>query len=795
MRYLTCFLFNFIFFYSFGQGAIVQKMSWYAKARPTSSLFIHFDKNIYSNNETIYFTGFLLKSKLSPINSHRILSISLIRSIDTTLITTVKFVMANGLSFGNLTIPDSIQTGNYRLVAHTDRLVNDLPEVTFIQQLTIKTNFEPPFKASIKIAQLATAEDKMHRLLFTATTNDNRFLPQPIQISYRYGSLRRKAKTDASGQVLMALPLQSQISDPNVYVKLISEKDTSYITMGLPLGKNKASVRFFPEGGYCVKGLRNNIGWEVKDQQEMPLALKAFLYKNDKVIDTIETGTYGIGNFMLFHETDANYSIKLIHDGLVDSIYQLPKPIDNGITLHLPEAVCSDTLTLKLYTNSLMKLTIRLHNFRETFIAVPFTMDASKKSIKISLAEIPIGLTTLTITDSLDRPLAERMIFAHYKKDPKIKITTDKQIYHQREEVSLKLLATQPTGEALVSIAIVQENRFDPKKTNDIESYYYLKTELADLPLNLKGQSIRDQDYLEQVLLVKGWRKYTWQGLVETKQSDTLAKIDSLTMTGMVLRRDKELTAPITLTTLGSNNLQMVSTTKTGLFDFNVPELLSPAGSKTYILVADKNRTAFQIKINDAFTEVAKKIKKLDEEIQVLPSTLANNAELIIKGNEKSVRLKEVVIKAGNTDNSFNHSMGLPGANPCGDYVCEYRVFNCRNHAAGPTSTQPVKGQRYGGLPYPYMGCVVFESTNQEYVKFNGIHTAKEFYKNDYKDPGEPAFFSTIYWNYAVLLEKNKTTELKFFTSDITGKFKIVAQGITGADVVYATATFEVKPK
>ena len=71
----------------------------------------------------------------------------------------------------------------------------------------------------------------------------------------------------------------------------------------------------------------------------------------------------------------------------------------------------------------------------------------------------------------------------------------------------------------------------------------------------------------------------------------------------------------------------------------------------------------------------------------------------------------------------------------------------------------------------------------------------KEFYVNDYKDPNEPAIASTLYWNYGVLLKANEKKVISFYTSDISGKFKVILQGITNNDVVYKEYHFEVKPK
>ena len=52
---LFCFLCNFNLPTLFAQNAIEQKMKWYAIAKPSGNFFVHFDKNVYANNETVYF--------------------------------------------------------------------------------------------------------------------------------------------------------------------------------------------------------------------------------------------------------------------------------------------------------------------------------------------------------------------------------------------------------------------------------------------------------------------------------------------------------------------------------------------------------------------------------------------------------------------------------------------------------------------------------------------------------------------------------------------------------------------
>ncbi|RZK42383.1 MAG: hypothetical protein EOO90_07140 [Pedobacter sp.] len=795
MRILIfCLLASIQWFNAFAQSDLIGKMKEYASAKPTSNFFVHFDKNIYSNNETIYFTAYLLKPGKTPLAMHKVMSIAIYREADSLLIADRKFLVNDGLSFGSVSLPDSVVTGNYHIIAYTNMLQNGIPEMIFSQPITIKSSFDPTFKTNIKLLPPSPNNPMAHQIMVSASTGEGRFLSKPALVSYRYGKTSKHLQTDASGQVLLNIVTPSEIEDPNLYVKVRSGKDSSFISLDLPITNSKAKVKFYPEGGNMVYGISSNISWEVKDMTDRPMPLMAYLYKDQLVIDTIETSSYGIGRFSLTPELDANYHIKLIHSGLKDSVYTLPKPLATGLVLSLPESVVTDTLKITLKGKTHAKINLIVHNYQEVFLNVPFQKDFDQMRLRLPLNEIPKGLYTLTITDSLNRPLAERLFFAHYDQKETISVSTSENIYKQREKVKLNLQLVE-TDNALVSIAVVQESRFDAKKNKDILSYAYLNNELQSLPIPLKGSAYKDRDYFEQVLAVKGWRRYTWQEMEERRPSDQPLKLDSLSIIGKILRSNKELKKTLTIGTLGGVNHRLISTKIQGDFELSNEALLTAYDKKLYIFINGGEQQASNLKINidDQFSTLNLKLPKLlNHEKTNLPSKITNNTELVLKNNEKAIKLKEVVITAKKSDGQFN---SLRGTNACGDYVCPNNILNCVNHPGNPGNRQPQKGVSYmtNGLSIPYGGCSTPDHSIFTIIK--GIHQAKEFYENDYKEPNEPAFFSTLYWNYGLILSSKKATELSFHTSDITGKFRVVVQGISNKDLIYVEHSFEVKQK
>lgn len=777
------------------QALLSQKMYYHSIAQPSSKLFVHFDKTIYTNNETVWFTGYLLRVNPQIVQQHQILSVALIRDIDSTVVKQEKYIIQKGLSFGSMILPDSMLTGNYHFQVTTDRVSKGIPELSFSQPIIVKTNIDPSFNASIKLLEPGIAGKKPNQVLVSVLSREARFLPKPVEITYRYGNLHKSAKTNASGEFIMSIPEQENIIDPNVYTKLKYGKDSSFMNLTLPVSRRKALVGFFPEGGNLIDHIPSVVSWELKDQQMAVVTAKALLYANKEILDTIETNSYGIGKFTLVPVKGVKYYLKLLHSAFADSSYALPQPLDQGLGITVMEAVVKDTLVVRLMNPGLQKVALRIHDFKDTYLYEELSLSSINRILRVDLSTVPKGLQTLTLSDSLGRPLAERMFYAHYNPERKIKISTDKTIYGQREKVSMKLSLMGKDTLAFVSIASVQENRLSAAITTDIESYTMLKSELSTLPVAPNGRGLNDKKYLEDVLSVKGWRRYTWQSVQEAQATDTTRKAyDTLALQLLVNKYGKPLKAPVELSLMRKGSIGFKKSDEKGRVNFENPELIIDAGAKIQAIVMGKHQDSFGMQLFDPYDKLNKNYTKIIQpEETAIPSTIQNNREMSLKANEKVNRLREVKITAG-TDRSMNYKYG---ANACGDYVCSYNILNCRNHIFDHGNRHPVPGQTYrdglGGGMIVYRDCK--DEERQRFImELPAIYKRREFYVDAHAEPLEPAFESTLYWNYGTVISP-KEQEFVFYTGDIIGKFRIIVQGMTESDVTHEQYTFEVKGK
>ncbi|HEY9001507.1 MAG TPA: hypothetical protein VIM89_09140, partial [Mucilaginibacter sp.] len=424
---------------------------------------------------------------------------------------------------------------------------------------------------------------------------------------------------------------------------------------------------------------------------------------------------------------------------------------------------------------------------------------------------------TITVLDSLQRPCAERIFFAHYDRRVKMDIVTNSSDYTTRQKVELKLKMNSQaldTLKGMVSIACVQSNRMEIRKANDIESYVYLMNELENMPVkvNYMGQTPDDRAYLENILLIKGWRRYKWQDIYNANAIDTTLAMSRMILGGCVKRGKFELKEPTPLMIRNDSIVKVIQTDNNGRFELEDHYIMTDL-NKSVILQLNGKDLDEQIVLNKDFEKVNDQL--IDSFIPYYYYVRQDAQNDIIDGFERAINLKTVVIK-GTKDDDFKPTsfFNSYGSNACGDYVCYKNVLNCQYHFNNPLNRPPKKGEKYfietqrvnpktmqktfkSNDQYSeiyYTGCTI-PNNGQSAIAISGIKYSKEFYGEDYSiiNPSQPEYQSTIFWKHACYINSKEETSLSFYTSDITGPFKIIIQGITNNDVIYGEKEFNVK--
>lgn len=792
----------------------IRKFNTYRLLKQSSNLFVHFDKTVYTNNETIWFSAYLQNIIGSQYN-HTVLSIALLRTDASESLAIKLFPIRNGLSNGSITLPDNISPGNYHILAFTDVLDSKgLPIEAFRQSITIKSIAEQSFNSTIMLLDSTNSSGiiraKINFLLV------GKMKETPI-IDYQVGNSTKISIPIKNNEAIITLrPDQYNEQGKLLTATVRYNGQSQYLSVTLPNRiKAKMLAKFYPEGGYLIDGIASKVGLEVKDEHGTPISISGILYKDEKPIDTLETNNYGIGSFFVKADINSNYILKIKANKNFerDTSFALTKALSKGLTLQLEKAIVNDTLTVRLQNNAPRKIKILLHNYKDVHSIIATTIDNNNgKILKILLNAVPKGISTITVVDEENRPLAERLFFAHYNPKPLTKITLNKSSYIKRDSVKVKISVVDYMNRpenAVFSVAAVQSNRIENNNFIDIESYVYLHQSLGNLPTNPNGRQYDDSSYLEDILLVRGWSKYTWQELLNSKK-DSVQKVKPPLILGTVLFHKKQLKQTIEVLINGSSGIQVVTTDKYGNFVIDPSSILVQEGKNVTLTVNKKNKLGYSLIIENQFVKAAQDLfdQPLGKSNTQLVSVL-NSKDQKVNGLEGVFNLDAVTIKGNrNPSDGIYGLKGPPGSNECGDYIDRYGFLNWDKSFGKKDNTQPIVGKSYAirislneqevehGGPFQvrfviYGGCNTGKA-EATFFNIDGIYLEKEFYGTKVDNLG-PQFLSTLYWKSGLLLNDKGESEINFVTGDITGSFRLVLQGVTNDGVIFGETRFNVK--
>lgn len=777
---------------------VAENLKSYHLQHNRSTLFIHFDKNVYTNNDQVWFTAYLLKAAVKSDHFHT-LFLSLVNTADSTIILQEKFLIEEGMAFGSFTLPDSLLSGHYNFVANTNIKLNNDFDGVFMQPIIIKSTTINPLVPQVAVFKSYDEKTKKGTALLKVLSGDNRFV-ENAEISYKIGRGKNilhagKAKSSVIGELMIDYNAD-QINEENnlLQASVRKGKDVRHLTFNLPVrNAKKYKIKFYPESGYLVDQLYSKVGFDVKDESGNAIKGKAVLYDDTKAIDTINTNSLGMGSFMLQPDKNKKLYAKILG---VDSAkrFELPSILPKGLVVRARSLVVDNDLRVQIESNVASKIHLVLHDFSTIHLQSHFDLEPfTSKNVRFKLDSVPIGLYALTILNEAFQPVAERIFFAHYDQINKVQIGADKEEYQTRDRVEISLNALGKKNKSingLVSISCVQANRLSQPNNQNITDFYFFQQHLVDLPQHPQGVKYMDPEYLNQVLLIRGWRKYKWQ--TEKLQPAEL-NYSSMELNGTVKKDNKPLKMPMVLNTIGGTNINVLVTDSAGHFTIPSANLLSTDQGRVWLSLSDKRSYKYDVLVNDPLVEIKKYVinnvsKPMETGVKVLEDNVLNISA------SSGIKLKDVIIKS-NKDDRVNFA--LRGANKCGDYVCRSNILNCGNHIGDSENRQPERGRTYrqaaGSGSIIYSGCTDDED-KANFKILKGIRLAKDFYQSDISNMNEPIKFATIYWTYQVAIRASDT-KVVFNTGDISGKFKIIVQGITAEGVAYGEKEITIKQK
>lgn len=459
-----------------------------------------------------------------------------------------------------------------------------------------------------------------------------------------------------------------------------------------------ALLSFFPESGNMVVGVRSKIAFKYTDQTGFGKSIAGdIVNRNNEKITSFETSHDGMGIFAITPQEGETYAAVFSEDGKLKNV-ALPLANKLGYVLSVNNL---DT------ANLIVKIAISKELIGEKdIVLVAQNNGIVKYGAKIKAAaiittlipkkDLPTGVSHLTIFDSNNLPVAERLVFINHNDDLKISLKTDKPIYNKKEKVSLTLDLedSKQTGLGSYSISVTDESKVKSSEdeessilsnlllTSDLRGYiekpgYYFN--------KLNQDAVKHLDYL---LLTNGWRRFKWDHVLNNSSPPLVYKAEKgISISGIVTTMGGKPIPEAQIRLLSSKGAIFTTDTiagKDGRFSFDE---ISFIDSVSFIIQAkNKDKSNIKITLDQSYVPVYKTAADTRQSGLVDISKYTENikkqyaSNYTVFKNNSAILLKTVEIKSKAAKDAFyERSANMNGAGNADKVITGDELANAIN--------------------------------------------------------------------------------------------------------------------
>jgi len=420
-----------------------------------------------------------------------------------------------------------------------------------------------------------------------------------------------------------------------------------------------ADLRFLPEGGTFISGIKQRLAFNAVDAAGRRLNVSGQIInlKGEKITE-FKSGPHGPGMIEFTPLPGESYFAKPIEKEFGNLSWPLPPADNNGVALRA-ENNKAGTLDMIVRGRNLAG--------KEYLLAVTMNniLIFSKKinpdtlfSARIRTDELPAGTAFVTLYDDALNPVAERLVFLNQHKKMKVHVEVKPGSARSGGETELTVNTTDFSGEnvsSIVSISVFDSisGFYNGTPYPDIETTFLYDREFyKNLPHEIKcmGSGNVDSRSLDLLMMTYGWRRYRLKELVLDEQGPQINDYDHIRITNPGNEKNGRTSVTL-LSPEGGNAL-------TAKLDKNheaiVPfDSIDPFARQIMIMPDEKisrNRNPVNIEFpaNVAYSDKAKSIKA--DTITHVSSFFKPVFEGILFNPDSAIMIEPVTIKGKRTE-------------------------------------------------------------------------------------------------------------------------------------------------
>ena len=335
--------------------------------------------------------------------------------------------------------------------------------------------------------------------------------------------------------------------------------------------KDDYDIRFFPEGGNLVNGIRSKLAFRVVNQNGKGITCYGgVMNEKGDTVATYATLKFGMGNFEFTPEEGHSYKAFIILSDGRKTTRDLPVTYNNGYAMQLVNE-----------GNYQLKITVRTPLTNNGISPVVYLFAHTRSSVKLVLSgniqsghaeflvdknKLGDGISHFTVFNADRHPVCERLFFKYPSQNLRLGINADQQAFELRKKINLHISSgddTQQPVAADMSMAVYRIDSLQGLDDADISSYLWLSSDLAgsiESPgYYFSNDGIGTEEAMDNLMLTSGWRRFRWEEIQQNKKPvfEFIPEYKGHIITGKVVKTSSGAAAP------GVNSFLSVPGTRT----------------------------------------------------------------------------------------------------------------------------------------------------------------------------------------------------------------------------------------
>lgn len=761
---------------------IKSKIALFNQVLPEDRLILQTDKPVYEPGDDIWFAAWLRDgASLKPSLKSDIVNVELINPKGG-IESGIRLVAKNGKAAGDFGLPDDLPGGIYKLKAYTNWMKNTSDTTCFEKEIQIQDLILPNLKMNLEFNRKAYGPGDDVTATLQLTTNSNQALANAAlrwQLQINGQTIQQKEETaDEEGMKTIRFKLPSKFTGNDALLNVIIPYNGSNesISRALPIVRNAINLTFYPEGGDLLCGFEGKMAFRALNEFNKPADVEGTVFTGDnQVVSHFSSIHNGMGSFYFTPKKNQNYFARITKPAGITQTVALPQPLERGYGINVRNNQAND-LTMNVLSTEAEELSLIAQVRGKVVYATAIQVLPGATEIKLPVNEFPAGVAQLTLFDAKGIARAERLCFVNKHKQLHMSFVLEKEKYLPREKVRLHITVKDEKGmpsPAQLALSVVNDQflSFADDKSGHLVSELLLQQDLREKVIEpsyyFKANTPQTDAALDALLLTSGWRRFTWEKIMNEELPEIRFKGEKALITGQVInaQTNKGLSnAVLTLPSAGT-----VSTNENGSFTLKNIDLSKPL----LLQVAAKGFATQMIQVNDYTDDL--QVVLYDEAMRVyhhMHLKSANMPQAAMALNVQEDREAAAVMEAAPVMNKqvlvkaipvakIKHLPKMPGVKPV--IGMDEDLMAKRNVAADkkkkdqgfePDENGPGNYYRARVFPVPH------------YAKSSDTMQPR----NDFR--------TTIYWNPDIQIGNSGKKTIEFFTSDDITSFRINAQGI-----------------